>query len=83
MIKLTPKSMEVFEYVKEHDDCLVADIAEALGRTSASVNANINNLVKVNLVMRNKIEVEGEKKLTTKILLTEAGKTEEVALKDN
>ena len=73
-MKLTEKSMEVFSVVKEAGGRVKIDeICEALGRTSKSITANVNDLVKKDLVVRDKVEVEGEEKPVTYVVLTDAG----------
>ncbi len=52
-MKLTEKSMEVLDFVRAHDgQALVSEIAGGIGRTSRSINANINDLVKKGLATR-------------------------------
>lgn len=76
-IKLTEKSMEVFNIVRDLGRVSVEEIANTLGRTPRSVNANINDLcsAKKGLCVREKVEGEGEDaKPVTYVVLTEAGK---------
>ena len=74
-MKLTEKSNEVFEYVKANGGHVsVEEICTATGRTSRSINANINDLVKKGLAEREKVEVKGEEKPVTYVNITEAGK---------
>ncbi len=75
-MKLTEKSNEIFEYVKENGGRVsVAELVEATGRAARSINANINDLCKKDLAVREKepSEVEGEKDITY-VVLTDAGK---------
>lgn len=76
-MKLTQKSNEVFEYVKENGGKISVDeLAEALGRTARSINANVTDLQKKELIVREKVAGEGEDaKDITYVVLTEAGKT--------
>lgn len=76
-MKLTPKSSEVFNYVKDNGGKISIDeLAEALGRTTRSVGANVTDLQKKELAVREKVAGEGEDaKDITYVVLTEAGKT--------
>lgn len=75
-MKLTEKSAEVFNYVKENGGHVsIEEICNATGRTSRSINANVNDLAKKELVVRSKEEVEGSDKPVTYVDLTEAGAT--------
>lgn len=57
--KLTPKSMEVFEYVKSTGGkCQVAEIAKALDRPEKSIGANLTDLKKKGFGEREKVEKE-------------------------
>lgn len=74
-MKLTAKSNEVFEYVKDNGGKISIDeLAEALGRTTRSVGANVTDLQKKELVVREKVkgETEDDKDITY-VVLTEAG----------
>lgn len=77
--KLTEKSAEVFNYVKENGGRVsIEELAASLGRTPRSVNANVNDLCseKKHLCAREKVKGEGEDaKDITYVVLTEAGKT--------
>ena len=60
-MKLTEKSNEVFEYVKNAGGRVSIDeLCEATGRTSRSINANVTDLTKKKLVVREKVAGEGE-----------------------
>ena len=75
-MKLTEKSLEVLNYVKENGGRVATtEIAEATGRTIRSITANINDLCseKKGLAVREKVAVEGEEKPVTYVVLTEAG----------
>jgi predicted transcriptional regulator len=76
-MKLTEKSMEVLNYVKENGGRVsVEELAAGLGRTTRSVNANVTDLCseKKGLAMREKVTPEGEDaKPITYVVLTEAG----------
>jgi predicted transcriptional regulator len=76
-IKLTEKSLEVFNYVKENGGRVsIEELATGLNRTPRSVNANVTDLCseKKGLAMREKVKGEGEDaKDITYVVLTEAG----------
>ena len=75
-MKLTEKTNEIFEYVKANGACASIDeICKAVDRTSRSVNANVNDLTKKGLAVREKTEVEGADKPITYVVLTDEGKT--------
>lgn len=75
-VKLTEKSMEVLNYVKDNGGRVsIPEITAALGRASdRSTGANVTDLQKKELVVREKVEVEGADKPVTYVVLTEAGK---------
>ena len=76
-IKLTEKSMEVFNYVKENGGRVsIEELAAGLNRTPRSVTANVTDLCseKKGLCVREKVKGEGEDaKDITYVVLTEAG----------
>ena len=74
-MKLTEKSLNVFNYVKENGGRVSIDaICEALGLAARSINANVTDLSKKGLVIRDKVAGEGEDgKDITYVVLTEAG----------
>ena len=76
-MKLTEKSNEVYSYVKENGGRVaVEELCEALGRAPRSINANVTDLAKKSLVVREKVTTEGEDaKDITYVVLTEEGKT--------
>ena len=76
-MKLTEKSMEVLNYVKENGGRVsVEELANGLNRTARSVNANVTDLAKKELAMRDKVKGEGEDaKDITYVVLTEAGQS--------
>ena len=76
-MKLTEKSQEVFDYIKANGGKVSIDeLATALGRTTRSVGANVTDLSKKALVVREKVAGEGEDaKEITYAVLTEDGKT--------
>ena len=75
-MKLTDKSMEVFEYVKGNGGRVsIPELASALGRSERSVGANVTDLTKKDIAVREKVEVEGAEKPITYVVLTEFGKT--------
>ena len=74
-MKLTEKSMEVFNYIKKNGGRVsVEELANGLGRTARSVNANVTDLAKKELAIRDKVKGEGEDaKDITYVVLTDAG----------
>ena len=75
-MKLTEKSNEVFEYVKNNGGKVsVPELATALDRTERSVGANVTDLTKKGLAVREKVEVDGAEKPVTYVVLTDEGKT--------
>lgn len=75
-MKLTEKSMEVFNYVKDNGGRVsIPELAGALGRSERSVGANVTDLTKKEIAVREKVEVEGADKPITYVVLTEMGKT--------
>ena len=74
-MKLTEKSMEVFNYIKENGGRVsVEELANGLGRTARSVNANVTDLAKKELAIRDKVKGEGEDaKDITYAVITPAG----------
>lgn len=74
-MKLTEKSQEVFDYVKENGGHVaISELAAATGRTERSVGANVTDLTKKGLAVRVKVEAEGEEKPITYVDLTDEGK---------
>ena len=77
-MKLTEKSMEVYNYIKENGGRVsIEEMAAGLNRTPRSVNANVTDLCseKKGLCVREKVAGEGEDaKPITYVVLTEAGK---------
>ena len=77
-MKLTEKSMEVFNYVKENGGRVSIDeLSAALGRPTRSISANVTDLCseKKGLCLREKVKGEGEDaKEITYVVLTDAGK---------
>lgn len=72
---LTSKSNEVFEYLKNNGGKVSIDeLANATGRSARSVGANVLDLTKKGLVVREKEEVEGAEKPVAYAVLTDAGK---------
>lgn len=75
-MKLTTKSQEVFDYVKANGNKVsIPELAQALDRTERSVGANVTDLTKKGLAAREKVEVEGEEKPVTYVVLTDEGMT--------
>lgn len=76
-IKLTEKSLNVFNYVKENGGRVTIDaICEGLGLAARSINANVTDLSKKGLVIRDKVAGQGEDaKEITYVVLTDEGAT--------
>jgi uncharacterized membrane protein len=76
-MKLTEKSQAVFDYIKANGGKVSVDeLCAALDRAPRSISANITDLSKKELVVREKVAGEGEDaKDITYAVLTEAGKT--------
>ena len=74
-MKLTEKSNEVYTYVKENGGKVAIDeIANATGRNARSIGANVTDLAKKGLAIREKVAGEGEDaKDVTYVVLTEEG----------
>lgn len=75
-MKLTEMSSAVFNYVKENGGRVaISELAAALDRSERSVGANVTDLQKKKLVVREKVAGEGEgAKDITYVLLTDDGK---------
>ena len=73
-MKLTEKSMEVYNYIKENGGRVsTEELAAGLNRTARSVNANVTDLTKKELAIRDKVKGEGEDaKDITYVALTDA-----------
>lgn len=75
-MKLTEKSQIVFEYLKNNGGKVsIEELANATGRSARSIGANVLDLTKKDLVVREKEEVEGAEKPVAYAILTDAGKT--------
>ena len=75
-MKLTEMSNEVFNYVKENGGRVsIEELANAVGRSARSVGANVTDLSKKGLVVRDKVTVEGAEKAVTYVQITAEGKT--------
>lgn len=74
-MKLTEKSQEVFDYVKNNGGKVsIEELCAALNRAPRSVNANVTDLAKKGLVVREKVAGEGDDaKDITYAVLTEDG----------
>lgn len=74
-MKLTEKSLNVFNYVKENGGRVsVEEISNALGLATRSINANVTDLCKKGLAIRDKVAGEGEDaKDITYVCLTDEG----------
>ena len=74
-MKLTEMSSEVFNYVEENGGRVSIDeLASATGRSTRSVGANVTDLTKKNLCVREKVTVEGAEKPVTYVQITDEGK---------
>lgn len=74
-MKLTEKSAEVLDYVKANGGKVsIPELAESLGRSERSVGANVTDLTKKELAVREKVEIEGAEKPITYVVLTDEGK---------
>lgn len=74
-MKLTVKSNEVFEYVKNNGGKVsIPELAAALDRGERSVGANVTDLTKKGLAVREKVEDKETEKAVTYVVLTEEGK---------
>jgi DNA-binding MarR family transcriptional regulator len=72
-MRLTEKSTNVLNYVRDNGNKIsIAELAEALGVTARSVNANVTDLTKKELATRVKEKGEDDKDITY-VVLTEAG----------
>ena len=75
-MKLTEKSQIVFEYLKNNGGKVsIEELANATGRSARSIGANVLDLTKKGLVVREKEEVEGAEKPVAYAILTDAGTT--------
>lgn len=73
-MKLTEKSQTIFEYLKANGGRVsIEELANATGRSARSVGANVLDLQKKKLVVREKEEVEGADKPVTYAVLTDEG----------
>ena len=74
-MKLTEKSNEIFEYLKANGGRVsIEELANATGRSARSVGANVLDLQKKKLVVREKEEVEGADKPVAYAVLTNEGR---------
>lgn len=71
-MKLTEKSNEVFNYVKQNGRVSIDELVEALGRPSRSINANVTDLTKKKLCVREKVAGEGDKEITYVLVTPDA-----------
>ncbi len=88
MVKLTEKSLEVLNYVRDHGGRVaMTDLAEGLERTVRSVNANVTDLCseKKGLAMREKVTttVDGEDKEISYVVLTDDGMAYQPAVSED
>ena len=74
-MKLTEKSQTIFEYLKNNGGRVSIDeLANVTGRSARSVGANVLDLQKKKLVVREKEEVEGADKPVAYAVLTDEGR---------
>ena len=75
-MKLTENATLVFNYVKENGGRVsINELVEATGRAARSINANVTDLCKKALAVREKEAGEGEDaKEITYVVLTDEGK---------
>ena len=74
-MKLTEKSNEIFEYLKANGGRVsIEELANATGRSARSVGANVLDLQKKKLVVREKEEVEGADTPGAYAVLTDEGR---------
>ena len=73
-MKLTQMSQAVLDYVKENGGKVaISELAAALNRSERSIGANVTDLKKKELAVREKVAVDGEEKPITYVVLTDAG----------
>ena len=73
-MKLTQMSQAVLDYVKENGGKVaISELAAALNRSERSIGANVTDLKKKELAVREKVAVDGEEKPSTYVVLTDAG----------
>lgn len=75
MAKLTEKTLEAITYLQSvGGKATTEEMKEALGcEKIASITGRVNSLVKHELAVREKVEVEGSDKPATYVILNEAG----------
>jgi len=75
MAKLTEKTFEALEYLQAHGGrATTEEMRVALNCDKiASITGRVNSLVKHELAIREKVEVEGEEKPLTYVQLTDTG----------
>lgn len=72
-MKLTEKSLEVLEYVRDNGGRVSIDeLVNAIGRAKRSIGANVTDLTNKKLMVRDKV-VEGENEVTYAVV-TDEGK---------
>ena len=73
-MKLTQMSQAVLDYVKENGGKVaISELAAALNRSERSIGANVTDLKKKELAVREKVAVDGEEKPVTYVVRTDAG----------
>ena len=74
-MKLTEKSQTIFEYLKANGGRVsIEELANATGRSARSVGANVLDLQKKKLVVREKEEIECADKPVAYAVLTDEGR---------
>lgn len=85
-MQMTPKTLEIFEYLKENGRVTTAELSEVLGREIRSLTPSINILTKAGVAVREYEQAEVEEGAKAKQLvfvkLTEEGLATEAVLKE-
>ena len=71
---LKEKTQECFDYIKANGGKVsTAELADGLGVAMSSITGRVNSLVKNGFAVREKVEVEGQDKPITYVVLTDEG----------
>ena len=71
---LKEKTQECFDYIKANGGKVsTAELADGLGVAMSSITGRVNSLVKNGFAVREKVEVEGQDKPVTYVVLTDEG----------
>ena len=71
---LKEKTQECFDYIKANGGKVsTAELADGLGVAMSSITGRVNSLVKNGFAVREKVEVEGQDKPVTYVVLTVEG----------